>query len=149
MTKPPKNGPASIVVSAPVIEMLRYLRTHPTTIAYPIAMNEIPITGMAPKKVPPGFFLSLNIFSNAPREPLFISLPSENSVTRPVVPKISTNIKYGIRKAAPPYLPTLHGNIQIFPIPMADPIQASINPAFDPNCSLLFSVLLLIIPPFN
>ena len=36
-------------------------------------------------------------------------------------------MKYGIRNAPPPYNDTLVGNIQIFPIPTAEPMHARIN----------------------
>lgn len=56
----------------------------------------------------------------------------------PVEPIKITNRKYGIRKDPPPYSDTLVGNIQILPIPTAEPMQAQINPHLLLNDSLLF-----------
>ena len=54
--------------------------------------------------------------------------PKLISPITPVNPISATKIKYGIRNDPPPYRETLVGNIQIFPIPTADPIQARMNP---------------------
>ena len=58
----------------------------------------------------------------------FAILPSANSADKPTRPNKAIKIKYGIRKAAPPYCPKRYGNIHMFPIPTAEPTQASTNP---------------------
>lgn len=50
-------------------------------------------------------------------------------------PSSITNIKYGIRNAAPPNFPVRYGNIHILPIPTAEPMQAIINPILVRNSS--------------
>ena len=69
--------------------------------------------------------------------------PKLISPITPVKLMSATKIKYGIRNDPPPYRETLVGNIQIFPIPTADPIHASTNPHWLLNDSLLFICLLL------
>ena len=54
--------------------------------------------------------------------------PKLISPITPVKPISATNMKYGIRYDPPPYIDTLVGNIQILPIPTAEPIQARMNP---------------------
>jgi len=45
-----------------------------------------------------------------------------------VEPIRATKIKYGIRNEPPPYRETRVGNIQRFPMPTAEPIQARMKP---------------------
>jgi hypothetical protein len=61
----------------------------------------------------------------------------------------TTKIKYGIKKEPPPYKDTLVGNIHIFPIPTAEPMQARINPHLLLNDSLLSFIFQFYPPDFT
>ena len=124
---------------APVNVPTAYFKIQPITTVYPIAIARDPITGIIPSASP--LFL-LPLFShaipNASIGPDFAALPKLISPITPVEPIKITNRKYGIRKDPPPYSDTLVGNIQILPIPTAEPMQAQINPHLLLNDSLLF-----------
>lgn len=92
-------------------------------------MASAPITGIQPSVSPS---LRLHLVSQAmPKAsmgPERVPRPKLISPITPVKPISATKIKYGIRNDPPPYRETLVGNIQIFPIPTADPMQARMNP---------------------
>ena len=74
---------------------------------------------------------AINIYQAMPKAsmgPERVPRPKLISPITPVKPISATKIKYGIRNDPPPYRETLVGNIQIFPIPTADPMQARMNP---------------------
>ena len=50
------------------------------------------------------------------------------------------NISHGIRKDPPPFAPTILGNLQMFPVPIAAPIVANMSPSLPLNWSLEVSV---------
>jgi hypothetical protein len=72
-----------------------------------------------------------------------VARPKLISPLTPVKPISATNRKYGIRKEPPPYKETRVGNIQMLPIPTAEPMQARINPHRLLNDSLFFILLSL------
>ena len=126
---------------APVNVPTAYLRIHPITTVYPIAMASDPNTGIIPSASPTFLFPFFSqAIPNASIGPAFAARPKLISPITPVEPISITNIKYGIRNEPPPYNDTLVGNIQIFPIPTAEPIQAQINPHLLLNDSLLFII---------
>lgn len=114
-----------------------------------MAMPREPITGIIPMAFPHFFPFSPNripiTLEKAPKGPVFMLLPNAISPITPENPSRITNIKYGIKNAAPPNLPVRYGNIQMFPMPTADPMQATINPSLVRNSSLPFSFPLDII----
>ena len=67
---------------------------------------------------------------------------SANSADKPTRPNKVIKIRYGIKKAAPPYCPKRYGNIHMFPIPTAEPTQANTNP----TVLLKFPFLFIVIP---
>ena len=145
----PKKIPmSSTFVRFPVRELHRYFMTHPTTTEYPIAIPREPITGITPIALPIGRPFSPNrisiAFPKEPSGPVFMLRPNAISPITPENPSSTTNIKYGIKNAAPPNLPVLYGNIQILAIPTVEPIHAITNPIFVRNSSLPFSTVLLI-----
>jgi len=132
-----------IFIKTPEHEAIKYLINQPTTTEYPIAIPKDPTTGMQPIIFPPFIFRCLKLLTKAPYGPDFIDLPNAISPAIPEIPSRATKKMYGIRNAAPPNSPARYGNNQIFPIPTAEPIQANINPIFDLNPSLFFSILFL------
>ena len=50
------------------------------------------------------------------------------------------NISHGIRNEPPPFAPTILGNLQMFPVPIAAPMVAKMSPSLPLNWSLVFSV---------
>lgn len=63
----PKYAPESVTVNAlPVIYPTKNRINHPTTIAYPIAIINVPTTGITPNTFPPFLPLVCNALSNAP-----------------------------------------------------------------------------------
>ena len=66
-----------------------------------------PITGIAENIEENFIFLLSNILLIPTIEPDLKVLPSVNSPISPVVPSKNTNKKYGIKNAAPPYVPNL------------------------------------------
>ena len=83
-----------------------------------------------PASVSPSLRLHLvsQAMPKASMGPERVPRPKLISPITPVKPISATKIKYGIRNDPPPYRETLVGNIQIFPIPTADPMQARMNP---------------------
>lgn len=61
-----------------------------------------PIAGSIPTNFPPFSFFSLNTVIIPVIDPPLKCRPNANSVINPVVPKMNTKIKYGIKNAAPP-----------------------------------------------
>lgn len=89
----PKYAPESVAVNAlPVIYPTKNLINQPTTIAYPIAIINVPTTGITPNTFPPFFPLVCKALSNAPIGPDYIILPNANSPINPVEPKRIINI---------------------------------------------------------
>ena len=92
-------------------------------------MASAPSTGIKPITSPSFLlFLVSHAYPNASTGPDLVARPKLISPITPVKPISATNIKYGIRYEPPPYIDTLVGNIQILPIPTAEPIQARMNP---------------------
>ena len=119
-----------------------YLKIHPTTTLYPIANARDPITGITPITSPIRLFpvrISVHL-PNALIGPLFAARPSAISSITPVEAIKITNRTYGSRNVIPPHSETIYGNLQIFPIPTADPMQASTNPVRLLKPSLCFPI---------
>ena len=69
--------------------------------------------------------------------------PTANSRIISTTPKLETIMMKGTRNAPPPFSPTMYGNLQIFPIPTAEPIQANRNPKFEFQTSVFASERLI------
>jgi len=78
-----------------------------------------------------------------------VARPKLISPVTPVKPISATKRKYGIRKEPPPYNDTRVENIQIFPIPTAEPMQARIKPHRLLNDSLFFILFSLFLTFLN
>ena len=130
--------------SPPVIARNAYLKIHPTTTVYPIANAREPRTGITPITSPVRLFpvrISVHL-PNALIGPLFAARPSAISSITPVDAIRTTNRTYGSKNVIPPQSDTIYGNLQIFPIPTADPMQASTNPVRLLKPSLCFPIRL-------
>ena len=104
-----------------------------------MAIAREPTTGISPRISPIFRFPFLSqALPNASIGPDLVARPNVISPITPVNPISTTKIKYGIRNAPPPYKDTLVENIQIFPMPTAEPIHARINPQRLLNDSLFF-----------
>ena len=62
--------------------------------------------------------------------------PSANSAIIKGIDQRNKKINHGIKNEPPPFAPTILGNRQIFPVPIAAPIVANINPNLPLNSSL-------------
>ena len=132
----------------PVMEPTKYFSIQPTTTEYPIAKARLPRTGIrestSPRPLP---FAALSVaLPKAPIGPAPIARPKAISPTTPVKPITITQIKYGIKNAAPPRADTLAGNSQILPMPTAEPMQAMMKPVLLLKLSLsaIFSIIFLL-----
>ena len=63
-----------------------------------------------------------------PIVPVLLRLPIANSAMTSGIDQANKKINHGIRKVPPPLAPTILGNRQIFPVPIAAPIEAKIRP---------------------
>lgn len=100
-----------------------------------------PNTGTRPMRSPSVRFpLVSQAMPKASTGPDRVARPKLISPMTPVEPISTTKKKYQSRNVPPPYFETLVGNIQIFPIPTAEPMHARIKPHRVPNKSLFFSI---------
>ena len=74
-----------------------------------------------------------------PTVPVRLLLPSANSAMIKGTDHRNKKINQGTRKEPPPFAPTILGNRQIFPVPIAAPIVANISPNLPLNSSELDS----------
>ena len=70
-----------------------------------------------------------------PTVPVLLRLPKANSAITSGIDHKNKKINQGIRKLPPPLAPTILGNLQIFPVPIAAPIVAKIKPKRPLNSS--------------
>ncbi len=70
-----------------------------------------------------------------PMVPVLLRFPSANSAITSGIDHINKKINHGIKKVPPPFAPTILGNRQMFPVPIAAPIEANINPRRPLNSS--------------
>lgn len=63
-----------------------------------------------------------------PIVPVRLRLPRANSAMTNGMDQTNKNISHGIKKVPPPFAPTIRGNLQMFPVPIAAPIEANIKP---------------------
>jgi hypothetical protein len=150
----PKRPPNSSIVFgasvAPVKVPTAYFKIHPITTVYPIAIAREPRTGIIPNPSPTFLFPFFSqTIPNASIGPDLAARPKLISPITPVDAITTTKIKYGIKKEPPPYKDTLVGNIHIFPIPTAEPMQARINPHLLLNDSLLSFIFQFYPPDFT
>ena len=110
-----------------------------------------PSTGIKPITAPIRGFLprEATACENAPMGPERVARPKAISPITPEKPMTNTNRKYGSKKEPPPNFDTRVGNIQMLPIPTAEPMQARINPQRLANASrewCFFKILHLFFP---
>ena len=74
-----------------------------------------------------------------PTVPVRLLLPNANSAIIKGTDHKNKKINQGTRKDPPPFAPTILGNRQILPVPIAAPIVANINPNLPLNSSELDS----------
>ena len=72
-------------------------------------------------------FLPANILK-VPIVPVRLRLPMANSAITSGMDQANKKISQGIRNVPPPFAPTILGNRQMFPVPIAAPIEAKIRP---------------------
>ena len=63
-----------------------------------------------------------------PIVPVRLLLPIANSAITNGIDQTNKKNSHGIRNVPPPFAPTILGNLQIFPVPIAAPIDAKIRP---------------------
>src|SRR3989339_315101 len=91
-----------------------------------LAHMEWKIPGAVPCSKPP------------PNRPIVHSIHISGSPSR------KREMKYGMRKAPPPFCAACTGNLRKLPSPTAEPATARIIPIFVPQVSLSFAILLFI-----
>ena len=72
--------------------------------------------------------------------PTLLRFPRANSAMISGTDQRNRNISHGIRNEPPPFAPTILGNLQMFPVPIAAPMVAKMSPSLPLNWSLVFSV---------
>ena len=75
-----------------------------------------------------------------PTVPVLLLFPKANSAMIRGTDQTKRKISHGTRNDPPPFAPTIRGNLQMFPVPIAAPIVAKINPSLPLNSSEVDSV---------
>ena len=71
-----------------------------------------------------------------PMVPVRLRLPMAYSAMTSGMDHAKRKINHGIRKVPPPFAPTIRGNRQMLPVPMAAPMEAKMRPRRPLNWSL-------------